>query len=114
MLTGSLSTFAPWDLLDWLARRLLSGLLVLERGDLVRRIQVAGGVVTRVSSSHPAEHLSRLLVGAGYLTDEQLSGLGRSSEPLGQALVGAGLVAEDDLRSVLELKIRESIYEALS
>jgi hypothetical protein len=114
MLQGSLSTFAPWDLFDWLARRLLTGLLVLERGDLVRRIQLAGGVVTRVSSSHPAEHLSRLLVGAGYLTDEQVSGLGRSGEPLGQALVTAGLVAEDDLRSVLELKIRESIYEALS
>jgi hypothetical protein len=114
MLSGSLSTFAPWDLLDWLARRLLSGLLVLERGDLNRKIQVAGGVVTRVSSTHPAEHLSRLLVGAGYLTDDTITGLGRSGEPLGQALVTAGLVAEDDLRSVLELKIRESIYEVLS
>ena len=41
-------------------------------------------------------------------------GLARSGEPLGQTLVAAGLVAEDDLRSVLELKIRESIFEALS
>ena len=55
---------APWDVLDWLSRRRLSGVLSVERGDVSRRFQVAGGVVTRVTSTHPAELLGRLLVGA--------------------------------------------------
>lgn len=114
MIQGSLATFSPWDLLDWLARRMLSGQLVLERGDVSRKLQIAGGVATRASSTHPAEQLSKMVVGAGYVTDEQLAGLAPTGEPLGFALVSAGLIAEEDLRIVLELKIRESVYETLS
>lgn len=106
---------APWDVLDWLSRRRLSGVLSVERGDVSRRFQVAGGVVTRVTSTHPAELLGRLLVGAGYLTDEQATAaVSRGGEPMGQALTVSGAIAEEDLRSVLELKIRESVYELLS
>jgi hypothetical protein len=114
MIQGSLATFAPQDLFDWLARRKLSGLLALERGDVSRRFQIAGGVLTRVASTHPAEHLSRVLVGCGYVTDDHVDATSRVGEPLGQSLVAQGMVAEDDLRSVLELKIREGLYECLS
>jgi hypothetical protein len=114
MIQGSLATLAPWDLFDWLARRKLTGLLTLERGDVTRKAQIVGGVVTRVGSTHPAEHLGRVLVGAGYVSDEQIAAATRGGEPLGQALVARGLVAEEDLRSVLELKIREGLYESLS
>jgi hypothetical protein len=113
MLRGSFATMPPLDALEWIARRRTSGVLVAERGDVVRTFQLAAGVVTRVSSTHPAELLGRLLVGAGYLTDERLAAA-RGGEPLGIALVRAGLIAEDDLRAVLELKIRESVYELLS
>lgn len=114
MIQGSLATFAPQELFDWLARRKLSGLVSLERGDVSRKFQIAGGVVTRVASTHPAEHLSRVLVGCGYVTDDHLAATSRPGEPLGQSLVAQGLVAEDDLRSVLELKIREGLYECLA
>ncbi len=113
MLRGTFTTMAPWDVLDWLARRKLSGLLTVDRGDVTRKFQLAGGVLTRVTSTHPAELLGRLLVGAGYLADESLA-TSANGDPLGHALVTSGLVAEDDLRAVLELKIRESVWETLS
>jgi hypothetical protein len=114
MIQGSLATMSPWDIFDWLARRKLSGQLVVERGDVNRRLQIAGGVVTRTASSHPAERLGQMVIGAGYISDEQLATVRPNKEPMGQALVTAGLIAEDDLRSVLELKIRETVYETLS
>jgi uncharacterized protein DUF4388 len=114
MLRGTFATMSPWDVFDWLARKKLSGQLVVERGDVSRRFQLAAGVVTRVSSTHPAEQLGRLLVGAGYISEEQLAAAMRGSDPLGLALVSAGLVAEDDLRAMLEVKMKESVFETLT
>src|SRR5262249_54348195 len=75
---------------------------------------VADGSAVLVSSSHPAEHLGRFLVGSGYITDEVLSGISSAGQPLGRLLVARGLVAEDDLRAALETKIAEAVYEMLS
>src|SRR5215510_13291998 len=114
MLRGLVTTMPVLDLLDWMERRAISGSVYFERDSLNRRLIVEAGSITRVTSSHPAEHLGRILVGAGYVTDEQLASVYRASEPLGLALVTRYLVAEDEMRAVLEHKILEAAFELLS
>jgi hypothetical protein len=114
MLRGLVATFAVIDLFDWLDRRGVTGTVFLERGAVNRRLVVEGGIIVKLTSSHPAEHLGRVLVGAGYVTDEQLAAVYRPGEPLGQSLVSRNLIAEDELRGVLETKILEGAYELMS
>jgi hypothetical protein len=114
MLRGQVNTMRVWDVLDWADRRRVSGTFVFERGAVTRRLGLTDGAAALVSSSHPAEHLGRFLVGAGYLTDEALEGVSIAGQPLGRILVTRGLIAEDDLRAVLESKIAEAVYEMLS
>jgi hypothetical protein len=114
MLRGLVASMPVADVLEWMERRVRSGVALFERGALNRRLVVREGVVVRMSSSHPAEHLGRVLVGSGYLSEDQLQGALRPGQSLGKTLVERGLVAEDDLRSVLELKILEGCFELLS
>jgi Domain of unknown function (DUF4388) len=114
MLRGLVATFAVSDLFEWLDRRGVSGTVFLEREDINRRLVVDNGVIVKLTSSHPAEHLGRVLVGAGYVTDEQLAMVYRAGESLGQSLVMRNLIAEDELRGVLETKILEGAYELMS
>lgn len=114
MLRGLVATMPVADLLEWMDRRAISGTVHFEREGMSRRLLVEAGSVTRVTSSHPAEHLGRVLVGAGYVTDEQLAGVYRAGQPLGQLLVAGNYVAEDEMRAVLEHKVLEAAYELLS
>jgi hypothetical protein len=114
MLRGQVNTMSVADVLEWADRRHVSGTFVFERGAVTRRLGVTDGAAVLVSSSHPAEHLGRFLVGAGYITDEALEGVTVPGHPLGRILVTRGLIAEGDLRAVLESKISEAVYEMLS
>jgi len=118
MLRGLVATFGVIDLFEWLDRRQVTATVFFERDEVNRRLFVEGGVegasIVKLTSSHPAEHLGRVLVGAGYVTDEQLAGLYKPGQPLGQTLVERNLIAEDDLRAVLEVKILEGAFELLS
>lgn len=114
MLRGLVATFAVTDLFEWLDRRGVTGSVFLENGPINRRLVVEGGAIVKLTSSHPAEHLGRVLVGAGYVTDEQLAAVYRPGEPLGHSLVVRNLIAEDELRGVLETKILEGAFELLS
>jgi hypothetical protein len=114
MLRGLVQTMSVADVLDWAERRRVSGTFVFERGAVTRRVAVSDGEAALVSSSHPAEHLGRVLVGQGYLTEEALAGVAAAGQPLGKLLVARGLVAEGDLRTVLEAKIAEALYEMMS
>src|SRR5262249_14873421 len=114
MLRGLVQSMSVADVLDWADRRRVTGTFVFERGTVTRRLAVEDGTVVLVSSSHPAEHLGRFLIGSGYITEEALAGISATGQPLGRTLVTRGLVAEDALRVALETKISEAIYEMLS
>ena len=114
MLRGLVTTMAVADVLEWMDRRAVSATVFFERGPVNRRLVVHSGSIVKLTSSHPAEHLGRVLVGAGYVTDEQLAGVYKPGQPLGQTLVQRNLVAEDELRAVLEIKILEGLFELLS
>jgi len=114
MLRGLVATMSVTDLFEWIEKRAISATILFERDAVNRRVVIEEGNVVKVTSSHPAEHLGRVLVGAGYVTDEQLAAAYTADEPLGRTLVNQNLVAEDELRSVLEIKILEGAYELLS
>jgi hypothetical protein len=115
---GALNTMAVLDLLEWIDRRELKGELSLERGAMSRRIYFAYGCVTGASSTNPAEFLGQILVNAGRLTEEKLgAALTRSKKSqisLGKTLLADKTIDEIALRAALDLKIRESVYEAMS
>ncbi len=126
---GSLGTMSIEDVLDWIDRRALGGTLRLVRGKVERKLEVAGGKVTGVSSDDPAEYLGQLLVNAGVLDEDGLrraylargaaswTASGPRTAPrrsLGRTLVDLGLVGEAALREVLEAKVTECVTDALS
>jgi hypothetical protein len=114
---GSLTTMAISDVFAWLERREAGGELMLDRAGVTRRFQLAGGAVTGASSTSPAEYLGQMLQNAGIVSEEQLRDVYASLDAgvaLGPALVERGLASEQQLKETLELKIRESFYDALS
>jgi hypothetical protein len=115
---GSLKTMSIADVFDWLRRRNLRGELTLDRAAHTRRFQVADGHVTGASSTDPAEYLGQILINAGVLTEEQLreAYASQSSDGilLGKILAVGGVVSEGALRQAIDLKIRESFYDALA
>jgi hypothetical protein len=115
---GSLKTMAIADVFDWLARRGPVGELTLDRAGMTRRFQVGAGAVTGASSTNPAEYLGQVLLNSGAVSEEQLRDVyaRQVSEgiALGKVLVLSGLATEQVLREALDLKVRESFYDALS
>src|SRR5262245_18717673 len=116
---GSLRTMAIADLLRWIERRGIAGELTLDRANLTRRFQTSAGAITGASSTDPAEYLGQILLNAGAITEEQLreayaapSATG-GGVAVGKLLALDGKVPEAALKIALELKIRESFYDAM-
>jgi hypothetical protein len=106
------------DVLDWIDRRFVCGCLTVERGSVVRTFHFDSGYVTGASSNDPSEHLGQLLMNRGMITEETLTEAFKVQADtgvlLGKILLMIGAVDETDLRAVLEEKIREAIYDAMS
>lgn len=117
-LRGSFDTMPVEDLLDWLDRRFVCGLLTVERGALVRTFQVDSGYLTGAGSSDPLEHLGRILVSRKMCSDSQMAEAlrvrGDTGVALGKVLIMVGAVTEDAVREVLEEKIREGLADVMS
>jgi hypothetical protein len=114
---GSLKTMAIADVLDWIDRRELKGQLALKRGNVTRKLQLAWGCATGASSDNPAEYLGQLLINAGVIDEGHLRAAydqRAAGGSLGRTLLDMQLVTEDALREALEVKIRESVADALS
>ncbi len=117
-LRGSLSTMSIADVFDWIERRQPVGELTLDRANQTRRFQLAGGAVISASSTDPAEYLGQILINDGSMSEEQLRDAYASQASdgimLGKILLLNGVVTEAQIRAALDLKIRESLYDALS
>jgi hypothetical protein len=116
-LTGELSVMSLADLLIWLANRSKTGVLILERDYIHKEITLESGAVVRASSNDPREYLGQFLMSFGLITEEQLQRAFQTQQEtkvlLGRILVMIGTVAEDQVIRTLEVKMRETLLDAM-
>ncbi|MDQ3364768.1 MAG: DUF4388 domain-containing protein [Myxococcota bacterium] len=112
---GALSTMPAEDVLEWAARRRLSGPITFERRGTVRSLVIEHGEIVWTSSNRREEQLGVILVRSGLVAERQLAeSLETRAEtgvPLGKVLVMAGHLGEGDLVSILATKIREAVTD---
>ena len=115
---GSFQVMPLDDLVEFVARRRLSGALTCERGTVRKTIQLRQGEAVGAASNDPREFLGQLLINFGRLSEEQLSKAFQTQEEtkvrLGNVLVMVGLVPPEAIREALAIKIRETLLDAFT
>jgi hypothetical protein len=115
---GSFQVMPLDDLVEFVARRRLSGALTCERGTVRKTIHLRQGEAVGAASNDPREFLGQLLINFGRLTEEQLSKAFQTQEEtkvrLGKVLVMVGLVPPEVIREALSIKIRETLLDAFT
>lgn len=105
------------DLVEFLARRNISGTLTCERGSTRKTVHLQEGIAVGSSSTDPREYLGQLLLNFGHITEEQLTKAFETQQEtkvrLGKVLSMVGLVSPDVVRETLALQIRETLLDAL-
>ncbi len=112
---GALSTMPAEDVLEWAARRRVSGPIAFERKGTVRSLVVEDGNIVWASSNRREEQLGMILVRSGLVPEralaESLETRAETGVPLGKVLLMAGLITEVDLVEILATKIRETVTD---
>ncbi len=106
------------DVLDWAARRSLTGVASFERKMVVRSLGLADGEILWASSSRKEEQLGAVLTRSERVTERMLSeaiaARSQTGVPLGKVLMMSGVIDEAALVDVLATKIRETVTDVLS
>lgn len=113
-LEGTLNTMPLPDLLQWLESATKSGGLIVERNKVSRTIQLSRGRIVGCSSDDPPQRLGHYLLSRGKISEPQLrealAEQERSAEHLGRILVRNGVLTQEDLSAHLASKAEETIY----
>jgi hypothetical protein len=113
-IAGNLKTMELAELLQWLDQGRKTGTLVVDDGDVEKRIFFRGGKIISAASTDPKEYLGHFLVSHGYITEAQLAeAVGRQEEQktlLGKILIDLGHLTDEQLDYMLRLKAEEGIY----
>jgi hypothetical protein len=114
-LAGSLSFMPLGELVEFLARRRLTGSLTCERGTVRKTVHLREGCAVGAASTDPREFLGQLLINFGHLDEEQLARAFRTQQEtkvrLGKVLAMVDLVPPGTVREVLGIKIRETLLD---
>ncbi len=114
-ISGNLKTMVLPELLQWLSMGQKTGTLMIDNGDVEKKIFFDQGAILSSASTDPKEYLGCFLSSHGYLpaeqVDEALARQKSEKKLLGQILVNMGVLAEEDLQQMLRLKTEESIYD---
>jgi hypothetical protein len=114
-ITGNLKTMELAELLQWLSQSRKTGTLVIDNGEVEKRIFFNTGKVISAAASDPKEYLGHFLVSHGFIDEATLAqAMDRQKETqmmLGKILVTIGAISEEDLEKMLRLKAEEGIYE---
>jgi len=114
-LAGSFSLMPLAELVEFLARRQVTGSLTCERGTVRKTVLLRGGNAVGAASTDPREFLGQLLINFGHVDEEQLAKAFRTQQEtrvrLGKVLTMVGLVSPPTLREVLGIKIRETLLD---
>lgn len=115
---GALSTMPAEDVLDWVARRKLSGPITFDRRGLVRSLVVDDGQIVWASSNRRDEQLGVILTRSGLVAERALADAletrAETGVPLGKVLLMSGLITEIDLIDILATKIREAVTDIIT
>lgn len=115
-LAGDFATMPLTELMVHLGRRNASGTLVLEREGTKKTVLIEAGQVTNAASSQPREYLGQFLINLGHISEDQYHRAFQTQNDtkvfLGRILVMIGLVSEENVKTVLALKFRETVLEA--
>lgn len=115
-LMGSFAIMPLPDLVEYLARRRITGSVTCERGSIRKTVQLEDGAAVATTSNDPREHLGQLLLNYGHVTEEQLAKAFETQQAtkvrLGKVLAMVGVVSPDVVRQMLVLQIREVLLDA--
>lgn len=115
---GALSTMPAEDVLDWVARRKLSGPITFDRRGLVRSLVIDDGQIVWASSNRRDEQLGVILTRSGLVAERALADAletrAETGVPLGKVLLMSGLITEMDLVDILATKIREAVTDIVT
>lgn len=115
-LSGDFETMPLKDLIVYLANRLATGVLTLEREGTKKQVQLDQGRIINASSNLPREYLGQFLINMGHITEEQFNRAWQTQQDtkvyLGRILTMIGLVKEDVVVTALATKFRETVHEA--
>jgi hypothetical protein len=114
-ITGNLETMQFAELLQWLGQGRKTGTLVIDGGEVEKRIHFRAGRIVSTSSTDPRDYLGQYLVRQGHLTETELNAAVRQQEPegmlLGRLLLASGKISEEALQPLLAARTRETICE---
>ncbi|HLL25164.1 MAG TPA: DUF4388 domain-containing protein, partial [Kofleriaceae bacterium] len=104
--------------LDWAARRRISGPITFERKGVTRSLVVEEGTIVWASSDRRDEQLGVILTRSGLVHEraiaESLETRAETGVPLGKVLLMAGLIGEAELVEILATKIRETVIDVVT
>jgi len=114
-LQGDFTTMPLPDLLQWLALSRKTGILILQRGEIVKEIYFREGKIVASASNDPREYFGQFLLSYEKITEADLmrafSRQGETGIKLGRILVMEGLLSEDEVQRFLRIKAEETIYD---
>jgi hypothetical protein len=117
-LEGSLKAFKFPEILQFLGRGQMTGILSLRRDSEEVRVSFHEGQIMGASSSARTVRIGEMLLYAGKISrqalDEALEAqeaAGGSNRFLGDLLIQRGLVTPEALRSFIELQIKEEVWD---
>jgi Domain of unknown function (DUF4388) len=117
-ISGNLNTMEVGEILQWLSHGNKTGALVINDGEVEKRIYFRNGRVFSSSSTDPREYLGHFLVSYGFISEMELVKAVEMQDSnkmlLGKILVTIGAISEPDLTRLLRLKAQESIYDLFS
>lgn len=114
-ISGNLKTMQLAELLQWLSQGQKTGTLVIDRGDIAKRIFFQDGKIVSTASTDPKEYLGHFLVSYGFLDELTLAKAiemqASNNMMLGKVLTTISVISEEELSRMLRLKAEETIYE---
>lgn len=117
-LEGSLKAFKFPEILQFLGRGQMTGILSLRRNGEEVRISFRDGQITGAASSVRTVRIGDMLLYAGRISRQALDEALEAQEStagsprfLGDILIQRGLVSEQDLRSFIELQVKEEVWD---
>jgi hypothetical protein len=106
------------ELLQWLSQSQKTGTLVIDSGEVNKRVFFDQGRIVASGSTKPSEQLGHFLVSQGFITEVELTKAISLQEEtgmlLGKILVTIGGITEGELRRILILKTEETLYDIFS